>query len=193
MSFLDGILGRRVSRAYRDGMHAFNACRFEEALELFRRSLEAGGSRGDPVLGLSRFYAAEAATHLGRTCLQDADPEQALRWLELAQNWNPRHPTLLYLAALAYAERGSREASISCLTVLEALDPEHREARLLRAALLHASGAHREAESELQQLRRAGGSLSRVLLRVLDPYGPEHPHLAQLLRELAPDRESIGV
>lgn len=193
MSLEDGLLGRRAARAYRDGMHAFNACRYEDALELFRRALDAGGSRNDPVIGLSRFYAGEAAVHLGRACMLRADAEGALEWLELAQAWSPRHPALLFLSALAYAERGARDASLSCLTVLDALEPEHREARLLRAALLNAGGAHKEAGVELHRVQRPGPALSTLLLRVLGPYAANHPELANLLRELAPRRESSGV
>jgi tetratricopeptide (TPR) repeat protein len=193
MSFLERIFGRRAASAYRQGMRAFNACRYEEALECFRRALEAGAGSADPILGLSRFYAAEAATHLGRARLNESEPRQALRWLELAQGWSRNHPAVHYLAALAHAECGELRASASSLMLLHAIDPEHREAHLLRAAVLQALGAPGEAEAELRQVDQVGSVLSPLLRRVLEPFAAQQPQLAATLRNEVDARESTGV
>ncbi|UCE02281.1 MAG: hypothetical protein JSW67_13685 [Candidatus Latescibacterota bacterium] len=193
MSFLERIFGRRAASAYQKGMRAFNACRYEEALGCFGAALEAGASSADPILGLSRFYASEAATHLGRERLNESQPQQALRWLELAQGWRRNHPATLYLTALAHAECGDLQASASSLTLLHAIDPEHREAHLLRAAVLHALGARGEAEAELRQVEPLGGVLSAPLHRVLEPFALQQAQLAATLRNFAEARESTGV
>lgn len=189
MSFFQRIFRRGVSAAYREGIEAYNAGRWGEALAAFRRALHHGGASHDPLVALARFYAAEASCHLARAALEGGDAKRALRWLEPALQWNPRHPAMLYLLALANAERADLEGSARCLRALLAQNPGDAPAHVLAAAVHFARGKRDEA---MRHVERAHTLEERVTLpasvaRIVDSLARGFAALEPLRRSAARD------
>jgi tetratricopeptide (TPR) repeat protein len=184
LSFLERIWGGKANAHYRAGMHAFNAGRYGEALERFVRAVECGGVAADPVLTLSRFYAAESAVHLGRAALERDDTVGAAPLLERALEWNPQHPALQYLAGVVAAAHGDLARSAERLEAVLAQEPEHPDAILVLAAVRHARGASADARRLLGALH-SGGTLPPYLLRVLERLAPDFPEMVSFLRDFA--------
>jgi tetratricopeptide (TPR) repeat protein len=184
VSFLERIFGGKANAPYRTGMHAFNAGRYREALEQFVRALEFGGSASDPILALSRFYAAESAVHLGRAAIERDDSATAAPLLGRALEWNPQHPALQYLAGVVAAAAGEMDKSAERLEAVLAQEPEHPDALLVLAAVRHARGADVEARRLLGALH-PGGTLPPYLLRILERLAPDFPEMVSFLRDFA--------
>ena len=195
MSFFRRWFGGAASTHYRDGMRAFDAGEYEQALVGFERALAAGAPRGDPITHLATFYAAEAALHLGRAALHRGAPAEALRWFEPALRGPAGSPGLLELAAVAYIETGSADAGLACLQSLLAVDPGRRPAHLLAAVACHGRGDLTQALEHLQAARSRPGSqsLPDVVYRCLESRSLLFPDLAALLRDLVPSPQSSGV
>lgn len=194
MSFLDRIFGRHSNEHYRRGMHAYNAGRLAEALSAFRCVLAMDCSPSDPIHSLSRFYACEAATHLGLGALEDGDPSAALALFEPAMEWNACFPALHYYAAAAYAETGAFEASGRCLRTVLQQDPAHFEARLLLAVVLHELGSPEEVQHHLARSRTHDhGPIPAFLRRLLEPRIRVLPELARFTRPAPAARQSSRV
>jgi tetratricopeptide (TPR) repeat protein len=185
VSFFQRIFRRGVGAPYREGMEAYNAGHWEEALSAFRRVLHAGGSSRDPLVGLARFYAAEASCHLARAALEGGDPKRALRWLEPALQWNPRHPAMLFFVALANAEVADLKSSASCLRALLVQNPADAQAHLLAAAVHFARGEHDHAVQHVACARELEHSvtLSTLVARVVDSLAHGFGALEALRRE----------
>ena len=184
VSFFKRIFRRGLSARYAEGIAAYNAGRWDQALTAFRHALEIGGSSSDPLVGLARFYAAEAACHLARSALDCAEPERALEWLEPAMQWKPRDPAVLFLAALADAEVGDLAGSARCLRALLEENPSHAQARVLTAAVEYARGKHDRARQhlELAGLRGSEPPLPASVLRVVDSLANGFRELESRLR-----------
>ena len=195
MSFFERLFGGAAHARYRCAMQAFDAGRYEEALAGFRHALTAPAPRGDPILHLAAFYAAEAATHLGRAALTEGDAARALVWLEPALHGPSVSPELLRLSAVAYLASDATASSLGCLQALLAIDPGRGEAHLLAAVVCHARGESDRAQTHLEALRAHGGALalSDVVRRVLAARAQQSVDVAMLLRDFLPSPQSSGV
>jgi len=171
VSLLGRIFGTRAAEHYRSGMTAFNAGRFAVALAAFERALELDRDASDPIRGLSLFYAAESATHLGLQALLANDPGTALDYFGRAQEWNAQFPDLHYFTAAAHAQRSALHPSLESLQRALALDPEHLEARCLLAVVLH----------DLGQAEAAAAALERARARAAQVHAPLQPFTRTLL------------
>ncbi len=198
MSFFKRIFRNRLSSRYREGIEAFNAGNWEQARGRFRAALAAGGSSSDPLSGLARFYAAEASSHLARAALESADPQGALRWLQPALQWSPRHTGVLFLAALSYAEIGDLQATDLTLRALRSAPSSHvAHAEALAAAVAFARGHRDAARQYLARAQLAGhpprasdNAVVAVLGRVIDRVAPGFSELQSWMRHLGGDASS---
>lgn len=195
MSFFGRFFGGGATSHYRAAMRAYEAGKYEAAHAGFQRALASGAAPGDPILHLAAFYAAEAATHLGRLALQEGAPLAALRWLEPALRGPAVSPTLLELTALAYLDSGDPEASSTCLQALLGLDPGRGQAQLLAAAVCRVRGDSAQAQAHLQALRARTSAvvLCDLVRTVLEKQAQQHPELGALLRDFVLSPQSTGV
>lgn len=186
MSFLERFFGGRASRYFRTGIQAFEAGQNGEALAWFERAMQSGTPPGDPIGHLALFYAAEAATVLGRVALEEGTPGEALQRLEPALQWNPRSPALLELAAAAYLELEALDASDACVEALLRLDPQRLGGLLLAALLCKARGDLQSLQKHVDVLRARplSGGVPRALCRVLEAHMEDVPEIASLLQDI---------
>lgn len=190
MSFFERLFRRGLRTQYALGMSAYNEGRWSDAVSAFRRALRAAGASQDPLVGLARFYAAEASAHLARTALQDGDAVCALRWLHPAMEWNPHDVAVLFLAALAHAECADTESSARCLRTLLAQNPQDAHAHILAGAVAFACGRRDEAVQHLQAVRDTAPRVPPYLVHALDALAPQFDELDALLRDLGARRST---
>lgn len=194
MSFFGRLFGSAARARYRCAMRAFDAGDYEAAHADFQRALAAGAPPGDPILHLAAFYAAEAATHLGRRALQAGAPARALVWLEPVLHGGTASPAVLELAALAYLERDALDNCLACLQAWLILDPGRAEAQLLAVVVCHARGDASMAQACLEAARGSASSgISDAVRRVLVARAQQSAALAELLRDFLPSPLPSGV
>lgn len=195
MSFFGRWFGSAAHAHYRRAMRAYDAGDHEAALAGFRLALSCGAPPGDPILHLAAFYAAEAATHLGRQALEDGAPARALAWLEPALHGQAVSPALLELAAMAYLERDAWLNSLACLQALLVVDPGRTTAHLLAAVVCQARGDAAAARAHVDAVRAQAPTvvLSPLLRRLLSTRTQQSVEVAALLRDFVPSPQSSSV
>ena len=184
MSFLGRIFGRPLDASYQGAMDAFNAGAFERALQEFEHVLELTHDSSDPLHSLSRFYAAEAAHHVGYVQLERGETPAALAHFRRALAWNRSFPALHAHLALACTELGAHAEARGHADEALAQNPQDVEVRLLCALLdalqVRDDASERELRRALQAVLDSG--LSDPMRRVLATYATSLPLLQPVLR-----------
>jgi hypothetical protein len=164
-------------------MQAFNAGLLPEALVAFRRVVTAPANDSDPLVSLSRFYAAEASHTLGYQQLLASDIDAALGYFSEALGWNDHFPELQFHTAVALTWNDEVAAARGQLESALVQNPDHFEARVLLAELAFRDSAWAEGELFLQQAsdRGCNRAVDEVLVQLLRDAA--HPSITALLQQ----------
>ena len=184
MSFLGRIFGRPLDASYQSAMDAFNAGAFERALQEFEHVLDLTHDASDPLHSLSRFYAAEAAHHVGCMHLERGEMPPALAHFRRALSWNRSFPALHAHLALACTEVGALAEARGHADEALAQNPQDVEVRLLCALLDALQVRDAASERELRHTLQAAldHGLSAPVRRVLAMHATSLPLLQPVLR-----------
>jgi tetratricopeptide (TPR) repeat protein len=161
------LFGGRARDRYGVGIDHFNAGRLAEAIGCFDDAIAAGGD-ADPDVTLARFYRGEAHARLGRACLEDGEPAQALEHVDAALRDHPAYPDLHLQRAIALLELeddvGAEDAARRALEINEDLV----DAALVRVIASSRGGRTaraRELSSEWhERASRQGSPLAELFL-----------------------------
>ncbi|MEO0438408.1 MAG: XrtA/PEP-CTERM system TPR-repeat protein PrsT [Pseudomonadota bacterium] len=147
-----------------------NPWRFDDRLRLISSYLRAGDrDRARKQLDYTRKLSPSdprVSLLIAELAVYEKDYDNALNNANKVLRFDSRHPTALYVAAIANSEQGNYEMARRQLGVLNELDPENNDLKLRLSSVSSALGEH-ESSIEIARAVLESDPMNTSALRIL--------------------------
>lgn len=152
MSMLGRMFGFGRHEEYDQGIHLFDAGRYEEAVVVLQGVTRGSGRAADVLTQrLALFYIAEAHAHLGTLALESGDYEAARAFLAAALTTNPQYADLHLHFGRACRKAGDLPAALHAFDQALCINGLYAKAHFYRGLTLYGLGQRAEAIEAITQ------------------------------------------